>query len=533
MRAPWSIRPARGAAWAALAAASLIAVPVRAALTPKSPEVKAAVEKALRYLEHDQDPRSGAKALFGLALMKGDAKPDNARVQDALKAVLDSKGRTDSLDVYTLGLSVIFLLELDPERYRADIQFFLDALVKVQKPHGGWGYAERTTGDTSMTQYGVLAMWEATRLGFKPPADSWERVANWLLRTQDPNGAWGYQGNDPGSFELVPQMEVRHSMASAGLGSLLICADHFGQRTGATRDPNLPAELKRVRKDEDRRGVPTAKVDMSHVTKAFARGDEWMKEKFAIEGTFNLHYYLYAFERYQAFRELATGQPFSHPAWYDDGAQHLLKTQRPDGAWQSSAFGLGPDTAFAVLFLVRSSRKSIEQGNHLGPGTLVGGRGLPTEGNDLTVRFGKLAAKPLTGPAEQLLAAIEDPGHPDFLRAVEGFEESVESAPLKEIDKLRERLRKLAGDGAPESRVTAVRALARTRDMDQVPVIVAALSDPDDRVFLAAEEALEFMSRTFPSRDADEDVTPARRATATRKWKAWYLAIRPNARLDD
>ena len=49
-----------------------------------------------------------------------------------------------------------------------------------------------------MTQYGVLASWEAKKNGFVVPVDSIERVLMWLMRTQDPSGGWGYQGVDPG-----------------------------------------------------------------------------------------------------------------------------------------------------------------------------------------------------------------------------------------------------------------------------------------------------------------------------------------------
>ena len=69
---------------------------------------------------------------------------------------------------------------LDPEKYRPEIECLLQFLHARQKKHGGWGYYEQETGDTSMTQYGVLSSWEAKQAGFNISPDSMEAVTNWL-----------------------------------------------------------------------------------------------------------------------------------------------------------------------------------------------------------------------------------------------------------------------------------------------------------------------------------------------------------------
>jgi hypothetical protein len=69
--------------------------------------------------------------------------------------------------------------------------------------------------------------------------------------------------------------------------------------------------------------------------------------------------------------------------------------------------------------------------------------------------------------------------------------------------------------------------------MDNVPLLIAGLSDQNAMVFSAAEEGLRFMSRTFTERDADEgELTRERRRAAQAQWRKWYLSIRPNAKLD-
>lgn len=510
----------------------------RADFTPKSPKVQELVAKGVKVLETTKDPRLGAEALAALTILKADVGPSNSVVQNALASVrkiLGDKGALQAQDVYTIGLCVIFLVELDPVAYKAEIQGYLDHLLSLQKRMGAWGYPNRDTGDTSMTQYGVLAMWEAEHAGFKVPLEAWEKVANWLLRTQDPTGAWGYQGNDPGTMnKLVQQNEIRHSMVSAGLGSLYICADRFQYRRGVY-DPNagLPAALQRVRKPPTQQApkAVATRVDLARLGQALDAGDAWMRDNYKIDPLQYQHYFMYAFERYQSFRELSATSPFQPSHWYDDGVYLLEKNQGANGGWTGQT-GEPTDTAFAMLFLLRSSKKSIEKAHHLGPGTLITGRGLP-EGNDVELRMGQVRPKPLSGPAEQLLAAIDDPGHPDYLRAVEGLDEKVEKAPPAELGKLATKLRALADGDSPGARAAAIHTLGIARDIDSVPIIIAALRDPDDDVFIAAEEALKFMSRTISDPSENESITPARRASAVRKWRNWFLSIRPNANLDD
>jgi len=536
-------RPLVAALVACVCAAS--ATPAHA-LTPDSPQVKALVQKGIKFLETVDDNRVGARALFALTMLKADHKPDHPKIQSGLAAVREAAGKKaelEGMDVYSLCLCIIFLVEHDPKGHQQEIRTYLDQLLAVQKPNGGWGYAGQQEGDTSMTQYAVLSMWELSHSGINTPVAPWENVTSWLLRTQDPSGAWGYHGVDPGSMKLVTQSETRASMVSAGLGSLYICADQFqyrrqsGSTSGASGPASAPGALQIVRKPSAP-AAPTAaikmsaaRVDHAALGAALDRGDAYMQKHYTIQPSESKLYFLYAFERYQSFRELSASPPFSPSNWYDEGVAHLEKIQAADGSW-TDQWGNGPDTAFALLFLLRSSQRSIQKVNHLGPGTLISGRGLP-DGKEVDLRLGQARQKPLAGPAEQLLAAIEDPSHPDYLRAVEGLEEKVNTAAPGNLGRLSDRLRRMAGGNAPEARAAALRALARTRDLDNVPLILAALSDPDDDVFVAAEEALQFMSRTIPTASDNDGINAARRASSARKWRAWYLSIRPQAKLED
>ncbi|MBX9791812.1 MAG: terpene cyclase/mutase family protein [Pirellulales bacterium] len=509
--------------------------------TPESPEVVAAVGRAIKFLQKDTtERRIGGRALMGLALVKGGTDLNDPLIKGAAeelaKAVETGNGLEDDNIPYTLGLSIIFLAELDPQKHGEQINGLLKRLLACQKPHGGWGYLGRPTGDTSMTQYGVLSMWEASRAGFATPIDAWERVCNWLLRTQDPTGGFGYQGVDPENFERTRQIGVRHSLSAAGSGCLYICQDHLGLASRQSQAGSLPSSLRRVEKrDAEQRGVVvrrTANVDAQRLKAAEQLGNAWFETNYEINppGGY-MHYYLYALERYQSFREALGGPPEKRP-WYDDGVNILLESQAADGSW-SGMCGPACDTAFSILFLVRSMRKSLTRAGLLGDGALLAGRGLPSDGELVQTRGGEVVAKPLAGPAEHLLTLMEDADNPEYLSAVEGFAELAGQADEETLNKHARRLRELADSPRPEARVAAVRALARTRNIDEVPTLIYALSDPDGEVVQAAVEGLRVLSRKPPKSPGTVVTDDASRRAAIEFWKSWYRALRPDTNWDD
>jgi hypothetical protein len=213
----------------ALACALVILVQPVSAVTPESPEVRAIIEKGLKFLETKSDDRLGGKCLIALAFLKNGASEEHKRIVEAVAACEERTAEVMSQeDMYSNGLAIIFLSELDPVKHRDLIERFAGVLRARQKSHGGWGYESYLTGDTSQTQYATLAYWQLMQAGIAPAVESVEAGANWLLRTQDPSGGWGYQGQDPGSFTLQKQDRTTLSMLSAGLGSTLIFANVLG-----------------------------------------------------------------------------------------------------------------------------------------------------------------------------------------------------------------------------------------------------------------------------------------------------------------
>ena len=89
----------------------------------------------------------------------------------------------------------------------------------------------------------------------------------------------------------------------------------------------------------------------------------------------------------------------------------------------------------------------------------------------------------------------------------------------------------------------AVKTLGKVRDLENVPVLLFALTDPDVRIVLEADKALRFVSRKFRGVGLPGDLEPPTNdvkspagawpqvKAAQKAWKDWFLAIRPDAQL--
>ena len=514
------------------------------ALHPKSPEVRAAIDKAMAYLEqpyNKEDPNRdhvGLKAVVGLVFVKEDRK-DHARVKEALAAIKAeiAGGFPDfrrHAHVYGSGLCLTFLVEHDAEGNRAEIEAMMNYILALQKSNGAWGYNGKEEGDTSMTQFSALSLWLADAYGYPVSADVWTRMCNWVLRTQDPSGAWGYQGKDSAGGSLIAQAEIRPSMVVAGLGILCLSSEHLGVlqfHEDGSSDERFKPVADADKKGKDRIGG----VDEGKVTTALTKGDGYFNANFTVKPEFWPHYYLYAMERYQSIRERTIGTVEKEPKWYTEGAQYLIDAQKPDGHWVSfPGVHHATDTCFSILFLIRSFYKSIAKAKGYGGGTQTGNRGLPLSG-DIDDTGGKVRARPLTGPASDLIKLIEDPSNPDFAAAAEGLTNLVleSEEDLKKLNSVQQRLRDLVKGGQPAQREIAVRALAKSRSLDDVPVLIEALKDPDGGVARAADEGLRFISRKL---DGVVDFTDFEKEIvdqAIAKWQAWYVSIRPDIEIEE
>lgn len=444
-------------------------------------------------------------------------------------------------DIYSTGLAIVFLCELNPGKYRYEITTLLKSLQARQKKNGGWGYPDKPTSDTSMTQYGVLASWEAKKNGFVVPNDSIESVCLWLIETQDPNGGWGYQGKEAeagtsGEFVLLKQDSVRHGLSAAGLGSTYVCSDLLGftSSTEDDSDVGLPPALKPVRDDADKAklnpAAPIGKISPRRLQQTQERGHGWWRGHYKIDVPDFPYYYLYALERYQSFYELVAGLHIKNPQWYDDGVGWLHKREKPDGHWESKDDMKVPDTAFAILFLMRSTKKSIEKSKGFDGGMAVGGQGLPRHLNEVRVDGGRVVAKPVAGSTDTLLGILASPEHADFHDLADDprdlIAQLLEEEPAARAEHLA-RLRRLASEGTSATRLEAIRVLSHVRDVANAPVLIAALADADWRIVYRADQGLRLFSRRVGPDFLTEAPDEQARAAAIADWKHWYASISP------
>ena len=112
-------------------------------------------------------------------------------------------------------------------------------------------------------------------------------------------------------------------------------------------------------------------------------------------------------------------------------------------------------------------------------------------------------------------------------------------------------LRQMVGDRNFYRRLIAVRFLAGEQDMDNVPGLIYAVSDPDFRIAFEAHQGLRLISRKIdsmklskttienarrkPSQLAkDPGIEASMRAefnSMEKRWSEWFLKIRPDAQL--
>jgi hypothetical protein len=526
--------------WAGLAgwAACLAVVGGHAchAVTSESPEVRELVDRGLKYLEKNTDERLGGRCLVALAFLKNGASPNHPRIKEAVAACEQLSAddiRADS--VYSHGLAIIFLAELDPNKYRSLLEGFASSMAARQKPNGGWGYDVYQTGDTSQTQYAVLAYWQLMQVGVAPKVSSVEAGANWLLRTQDPSGGWGYQGNDPGpgNSELKKQDSLAVSLMAAGMGSTLISANMLGtlepsQQTEAdseASDSSLPSALKAVDGEpvQRLRTLSGGSLDRERVIQAMTKGKEWFDQHFHEMNKADYPYYmLYAVERYKSFEEYLTGQAEADPEWYQKGYDFIKSKMSPDGSVDSPA-GPACATSFAILFLVRSTQQSIK--THLGEGTLIGGRGLSADLSRMALKQGRLVMEQKPTEVDNLLKMLKSAGGEELDALLR--DTTIDVAKVTRED--AQRLEQLVKTGTPEVRLLAVKAIAKLRDLDYVPTLLFALSDPDKQVVRAARDGLRYVSRQFDGFGPPDDFTEQQQFDAVEAWKNWYRRIRPDA----
>jgi hypothetical protein len=468
----------------------------------------------------------GETALVALALIKADVPPDDPAVVTCLNklrarfntgAYLPERG--GGPDIYEAGVVAMALSNADARGYKTEIEAIARFLIGRQNASGSWDYAGRSFGDTSISQYAVLGLWEADNAGARVPPDVWDRAARWYVSTQSAEGSWTYH-RDAGGQETV-------AMTAAGTGSLLICQRQLGK--ARLKVESISPLLTPVGDSEAARSSFTGGISTAALDQAIRRGLAWIGSNFTTASSPvigpSAYYALYGIERIGA---LADRETLGRVNWYEAGRAFIYQSQQGNGSWNAS-FGVEPNTVWAILFITKSTAKTLNriEIKRLGAGTLLGGRGLPNDLTSLTVAGGRIVSRPMNGAVEGMLAVLEDPRTQNADAALAGLVTRYQAEGPPALQPQKDRFRRLLTDRDPGLRRVAAWALGRTGDLDAVPPLTDALTDPDQEVVDMARLGLQLLSRKVESLGPPSPSTPEQRHEAARRWRAWYQTVRP------
>lgn len=507
---------------------SLIALPLVALATGRAPAQSPAMARGVNYLRQTRQEQVGELALAALALSKSGVPPTDpglaamvARVMQQFSSTGYAPQRENGTDIYEAGVTAMLLASLDPAQHRPQLELVAGYLTAMQKPNGSWDYSHRTAGDTSISQYAVLGLWEAENAGARVAPAVWERAARWFMSVQSAAGSWNYH-RDEGS-----RWPETVSMTAAGAGSLLICKRQLApyRRKVEALSPLLTPMVADDGRDDYRVGLSD-----SQLNQAISGGVRWIGRNLnptdpAVIGP-SPYYGLYGVERVGA---LSGDRRLGDVDWYAVGANFIQRTQGADGGW-TAQHGPVVNSAWAVLFLGKATEKSVRkiEVKRLGSGTLLGGRGLPDDLSSLTVAQGRVLVRPMNGAVEEMLAVLEDPRAEGGEAALSGLVERYAVEGPKVLIPHVDRFRKLRESPDPGLRKTSLWALARTGDLDQAPELIESLTDPDDEVVATAVFGLKLLSRRLDGEAPGPGASPDEKRRAADQWRAWLAEVRPS-----
>lgn len=526
---------------------------VAIAYTPFDPEIEKMVEGGLRYLEANLNAKTGydfgpaigggtgEKVLAGYAHLKAAHDPNNPVVKKGIESAItivrglaggDSGDHTNSKSVYNAGIAAMLLAEADKTAYRKELETLARFFRIAQFRGGGFGYNKDHLGDVSQTQYAMLGLWTLNNAGVEIDFGIIPKTSNWLNRVQDPSGGWPYQGVDPGaSGKLVSQTRVSASMALAGGSANLIAGDILGLWGDALsqNNPQIDGLPKAIKLANDRKKEANVTIPHEPVLASIVRCQQYLATNSSDPGKLRSvwpYYQLYTLERYESFREVAFGlEKDPSPAWYNDGVEFLKKRENPQGGFDKEVeVTPSVSTAFAILFLIRSTQKAIAA---VSRGSLAGGYGLPSDTTKITVNGTQIKGEPVATSVEDLLSLLEadDPKAADSSSIPEDLKLQADPAARRaQIDRLERLVR---GSQSWQARRVAARLLGQSDELRVVPALIFALSDPDSKVKQYADDGLCFISRKFdgvgfPAKPNSDEIRLAQRL-----WREWFLSVMP------
>jgi len=507
---------------------------------PSHPVVVEMVRKGVAYLSSSASANGGEGILTALAIYKADpnSSPDHPRVKAGINIARGMAARAargfnwEHDSMYSLPLAGMLLASVNPVEYASDIKAIRDALVDVQRPNGGFGYMSENAhkaagqGDISQIQYVMLFFWTLTQANIEVPQETLKRCVTFLMSAQLNDGGWPYQSPDTAGA-------ATHSLAAAGFSGFLIAGDALGlyrskYAENQEEEGIVPTAFQRVEAEEKRKKPA---MDRAQLDASIKKAENYFNTRPYTRSTWH-YYYMYGKERYESFLEITKGKRSKSPDWYNEAVEQFIVNQAADGSWGSSGKDtdtpLGPDvcTSFAVLFLIRNTQKAIGE---IHDDVLFGGQGLPDDPSSVVVKNGKMLNKSATTNIDDALKMLETDGKADGEDSLIPEQMSLPKDPKVRKDQLN-RFSRLLNSQDAKARRFAAKILGRGDDLDFVPSLIYALSDPDSQVPRFAEASLRLISRQLDTYHLPRDgkITEGSRVTAVLQWRKWYLTVRPD-----
>ncbi len=320
-------------------------------------QVRAAIEGGTKYLLSEQDSRRGSwnelaqypggvTGLCTLALLNSGVEPNDPQIQKALRYLR----KIEPSKTYSVALQTMALCAATPRRDLLQIQKNVRWLEQTQLSAGDWSYPPGSAGDNSNSQFAVLALHEAERVGAKVSLATWERAAEYWKGCQNPDGSWGYKPQWP---------DGSGSMTCAGIGAMVISTGHANNPNAEVH--NGLVQCCRPQEDDD----------------SLERALTWLGRNFSVRrnpgrrgsGHVWHYYYLYGLER---VGRLTARRLIGEHDWYREGAEFLIQQQDQfSHLWAGT--GHAEDnphisTALALLFLSKGRRPVLVGKLTHGPG---------------------------------------------------------------------------------------------------------------------------------------------------------------------
>jgi hypothetical protein len=357
-----------------LAAANLTQEQVNASIDRGAVYLWAYMAKEIEKIKKGDVRFSGYHGLYLLALVHADHHKKNPACEAGVRYFLSDSDPL-GLGIYASGVYLMLAESFGDAMYMPKVEKTTRYLIESQGKAGTWGYHGNTAsslyeepppdlsqpltilggrplegpgsdqavmtrkskmeagedGDNSSTQYAILGLHSAARMGLKVPVELWKRTYEETVRRQWEDGGFGYVTD-----------RSYGSMTCAGVGTLTLCRHHMGEK-----EPAADEVIER--------GIGWLDVKFS-VTENPNSGESW------------LYYYLYGMER--VGRILDT-EYIGDNEWYPFGAKMLLSRQESDGSWVHTGSETDPPlpTSFALLFLTRAT-PNLTIAKREGPGII-------------------------------------------------------------------------------------------------------------------------------------------------------------------